>query len=326
MIRVGVAMGGPSSEHDISIMSGLNVLKALKFKKDKYDGYPIFITQGGIWLFGENGEWVSPMQAFSRIDVVFNALHGEFGEDGTIQQIFDQCGIPYTGSQALPSAIAMNKHMAQKILKGEGLISPRGVVMGPEAIDTRAVLALSSPPWIVKPRSRGSSIGVSKVSSRADLVGAFQKALKTDSHILAQEYIKGREVTCSVLEDLDGNLMALAPIEIVPPEGADFFDYTVKYNGKTNEICPAEFYGAMATMIKDTALRAHKALHLRHYSRTDMIIKSSASTRRAPELYVLEVNTLPGLTAESLLPKAARHAGYEFPDLIDHIVKLSKVV
>ena len=323
MKRVGVLLGGPSSEHEISILSGLNVARALK-DHAHYEAVPIFITQNGAWLFGENREWLLPTEAIARIDIIFNALHGEYGEDGTVQQILEYHGIPYTGSTALASAVAMNKEMAAQIFLREGLRVPKSVVLGPANMDTRSILALSSPPWIIKPRSRGSSVGVSKVATHADIPAALQKAFATDSHVIAQEYIPGREITCGVLEDFDGKkVAALAPIEIVPPEDAEFFDYQVKYNGKTQEICPAEFYGAMLAKIQETALRAHEALGLRHYSRTDMIIKSSEKTRRAPEIYVLEVNSLPGLTAESLLPRAARHAGLEFPALIEHLLQLA---
>ena len=330
MKRVGVLLGGPSSEHEISILSGLNVLRALR-DRGQYEAVPIFITQNGAWLFGDKQAWMSPTEALAHVDLIFNALHGEYGEDGTVQQILDHHKIPYTGSRALPSAVAMNKEMAADILKRAGLRVPKGVVLGPKNMDTRSILALSSPPWIIKPRSRGSSVGVSKVATHADIPAALQKAFATDSHVIAQEYIPGREITCGMLQSagwrINGKPLAvLAPIEIVPPKDAEFFDYRVKYNGKTQEICPAEFYGAMLAKIQETALRAHEALGLRHYSRTDMIIKSSKQTRRAPEIYVLEVNTLPGLTSESLLPRAARHAGLEFPDLIDHLVKLSGVV
>lgn len=324
MKRVGVLMGGPSSEHDVSLLTGMNVLRALK---GIHSAFPIFITQSGAWLFGDSREWLSPTEALARVDVVFNALHGEYGEDGTVQGILDHHRIPYTGSQALASALAMNKEMTEKILTKNGIPMPRSVVLGPTNIDTRVVLALSAPPWIVKPRSRGSSVGVSKVSTREGLLEAFRVALAYDMHMVVQEYIPGREVTCGVLENFDGKtIVALAPVEIIPPETADFFDHTVKYNGKTREICPAEFYGAMLAKIQDTALRVHAALGLRHYSRTDMIIKPAAATRGAPEIYVLEANTLPGLTSESLFPKAAKHAGLEFPDLVSHIINLTGVV
>ncbi len=319
--RVGVLMGGPSSEHNVSVMSGANVMRALA---GRFEVIPIFISASGAWLFGGSQHWMTPTEALSHIDIAFNALHGEYGEDGKVQQILDHCQIPYTGSTALASAIAMNKAQAQIILEKAGLRLPRSVVLGPGNLDTRVAMALSSPPWIVKPRSRGSSVGVSKVNTQPELANAYKKALAVDSHIIVQEFISGREVTCGVLENFNGqSVAALAPIEIIPPESSEFFDSSVKYNGATQEVCPAEFYGAMCTKIQETALRAHEALGLRHYSRTDMIIKSSSVTRRAPEIYVLEVNTLPGLTTESLYPKAARHAGLDLPELTSHLVKLA---
>jgi D-alanine-D-alanine ligase len=324
MKRIGVLLGGPSSEHDVSVLSGLNVIRALE---GTFDVVPIFITRTGEWLFGAERQWMHPAEALLRVDGVFNALHGEYGEDGHVQHILERAHIPYTGASSLASAIAMNKAMAQDILIKAGLRMPRSIVLGKDNLDTRAVLAFGAPPWIVKPRSRGSSVGVSKVQTREELPAAFAKALAVDTHLIVQEFIPGREITCGVIEGLNGKAhMALAPIEIIPPADAAFFDYQVKYNGKTQEICPAEFYGAMLKKIQDTALTAHLALGLRHYSRTDMIIKTPEHTRRAPELYVLEVNTLPGLTSESLFPRAARHAGLTFPDLINHLVKLSGVV
>ncbi|MDA1334774.1 MAG: D-alanine--D-alanine ligase [bacterium] len=320
--RVGVLMGGPSSEHDVSLMSGMNVLRALK---GRVEAYPIFITKAGSWLFGDEQRLIMPGDACHKVDVMFNALHGEYGEDGKIQRILEHNQMPFTGSGALASAMAMNKEMSQKVLEGVGIKMPKSLVLARDVAEPRLALAHSAPPWIIKPRSRGSSLGVTKASNREHLPGAFESALETDSHLIIQEFIPGREVTCGVIEGLDGRIIsALTPIEIVPPESADFFDYKVKYNGKTTEVCPAPFYGAMLAKIQETALKAHEALGLRHYSRTDMIIKPSSITRRAPELYVLEVNTLPGLTRESLFPKAAQHRGLEFPDLVMHLIRLAK--
>ena len=324
MRRIGVLLGGPSSEHDVSVLSGLNVLRALE---GIYEAVHIFITRTGEWLFGKERQWMHPAEALLRIDGAFNALHGEYGEDGHVQKILERAHIPYTGASSLASALAMNKAMAQDILVKAGLRMPKSIVLGKDDLDTRAVLAFGAPPWIIKPRSRGSSVGVSKVQMREDLPAAFAKALAVDTHLIVQEFIPGREITCGVLENFGGKAcVALAPIEIIPPVDAAFFDYQVKYNGKTQEICPVEFYGAMLKKIQETALAAHYALGLRHYSRTDMIIKTPEYTRRAPELYVLEVNTLPGLTSESLFPRAARHAGLEFPALVEHLIKLSGVV
>jgi len=326
MKRIGVLLGGPSSEHDVSVLSGLNVIRAIE-DAGIYEAVPIFITRTGEWLFGAERQWMHPAEALLRVDGAFNALHGEYGEDGHVQRVLEQAHIPYTGALGLASAVAMNKAMTHDILSRAGLRLPRSIVMSKENADVRAVLAFGAPPWIVKPRSRGSSVGVSKVQTREELPVAFEKAFAVDTHLIVQEFIPGREITCGVLEGFGGKAhTALAPIEIIPPANAAFFDYQVKYNGKTQEICPAEFYGAMLKKIQETALAAHHALGLRHYSRTDMIIKTPEHTRRAPELYVLEVNTLPGLTSESLFPRAARHAGLEFPDLVHHLVKLSGVV
>lgn len=317
-------MGGPSSEHDISLLSGMNVLRTLE--SIRFEASPIYITKTGAWLFGPDREWLHPVEALNKVDVAFNALHGEYGEDGKVQTILAHHGTPYTGSEAVPSALAMHKMKAAEILQTHGLKVPRSILFGPHNIDTRTVVSAFSPPWIVKPLSRGSSVGVSKVGTREDLVPAFRKALAFDSHFIVQEFIPGREVTCGVLEDFDGKkIAALPPIDIIPPPGADFFDYQVKYNGKTQEICPADFHEAMLAKIQETARIAHEALGLRHYSRTDMIIKTPDKTRGAPEIYVLEVNTLPGLTKESLFPKAARQAGLEFPDLMRHLIDLTSV-
>ena len=313
-------MGGPSSEHEISLISGINVLKAIR-AVNRFEGVPIFITKNGVWLVGQERHWMSPSEALTRVDLVFNALHGEYGEDGTVQNILDQHGLPYTGSEALPSALAMQKHASQKILEAGGVRMPRSLVLDSSNLDTRTVLAFSAPPWIIKPLARGSSVGVSKANTQAEIVDAFRKALQFDTRLLVQEFIPGREVTCGVLDGYG----ALAPVEIIPPEGSDFFDYTVKYNGETQEICPANFYGPMLARIRATALRVHQLLHLRHYSRTDMIVKTPDKTRGAPELYVLEANTLPGLTGESLFPKAARQAGLEFPNLISHLLDLAVI-
>lgn len=325
MQRVGVLLGGPSSEHDISLLSGMNVLRALK-EDGVYEPIPIFISKSGTWFFGEERAWVSPVEAIMRVDKIFNALHGEYGEDGHVQGILNHVGVPYTGSGTLASALAMNKMAAQKILEKVGVRMPKSMVMDASNIDTRTVLAFSAPPWIVKPLSRGSSLGVSKVLTCEELVPAFKKAFAVDNKILVQEFIPGREITSSALENFGREKIAvLPPIEIVPPKEASFFDYDVKYNGRTREICPADFHDAMLSKIKKITRLVHEALGLRHYSRTDMILKPASKTRGAPEVYVLEVNTLPGLTRESLFPKAANAVGLSFTGLVHHILGLASV-
>lgn len=316
-------MGGPSSEHDISLMTGANILKTLE-AGGRWRAVPITITKTGHWLYGEDHVWCNPGEAITKVDVICNALHGAFGEDGKVQQIFEHHAVPYNGSRIFASAAAFNKVLAKKILRTHGLLTPRGVAArryGDEPYEdvARRVLRLLPPPWIVKPVAAGSSVGVSLVNNADELARALERACAHDessigSQALVEEYKKGREITCGVLEHFYGERhFALPPIEICPPESASFFDYQVKYNGSTNEICPAEFSDAMLKKIRETAVAAHTALGCRDYSRADMILCGT-------DLYVLEVNTLPGLTRESLFPKAAAAVGLSFSDLLDHLL------
>ena len=184
-----------------------------------------------------------------------------------------------------------------------------------EALADRVLRALP-PPWVVKPAASGSSVGVSIARHFDDLPEALKKAAQEDEQkrILVEEYIKGREFTCGVLEHFRGEThYALPPIEICPPETAEFFNYQVKYDGSTREICPADIHDAMLKKIRETAIAAHTALGCRDYSRIDMILAGT-------DLYALEVNTLPGLTSESLFPKAAAAVGMQFSDLLDHLL------
>lgn len=317
-MKIGVARGGPSAEYDVSLMSGAEVLKHLP---GHYDGLDVLITKDGQWYSG--GLLREPRQIFDNVDLIFNALHGEFGEDGRVQQIFESYNIPYTGSQIIPSSLAMRKHRAREIFTRHGIKIPRALVFSqdeflPEDPEYAAqqVFEAIPPLWVVKPASRGSSVGVSICQSFSELVDGIENAFSYDNTILVEEYIKGREATCGVLENFRSeNLYAFPPVEIIPPEG-NFFDYTVKYNGATREICPANFDSAVKRELENLAKRAHQILDCRHYSRSDFIVSPRG-------VYLLETNTLPGLTAESLLPKAARVSGLEFSDFLDHVIKLA---
>lgn len=314
-------MGGPSSEHDISLMTGTNVLKTLE-ASDCWRAVPMTITKAGHWLYGNDRVWCNPGEAIAKVDVIVNALHGTFGEDGKVQQIFEHCQIPYTGSGIFASAVAMNKIMGRKLMCTAGVKMPKAMALRHydaetsfEALADRVLRALP-PPWVVKPAASGSSVGVSIARHVNDLPEALKKAAQEDgeSRILVEEYIKGREFTCGVLERFNGaEHFALPPIEICPPENAQFFNYQVKYDGSTREICPADIHDAMLKKIRETAIAAHTALGCRDYSRVDMILAGT-------NLYVLEVNTLPGLTRESLFPKAAAAVGLSFSGLLDHLL------
>ncbi len=327
-IRVAVLRGGPSSEYEISLLTGENVLKRLP--QDKYETHDILLTRDGLWH--ENGIPKSPEKIFRNIDVAFNALHGEYGEDGRVQQVLEAHQIPYTGSGILASAAAMKKVLAREMFAAHlaslapeereksGLKIPRGISISKDGdIEAKAqeIFRNLNPFWVIKPASRGSSVGVTIARSYPEIVEGLHEAFKYDNKVLAEEHIAGREATCGVLENFRGEEhYALPVVEIVPPQGK-FFDYEVKYNGETREICPGRFDCETSQKIKEAAVLAHRVLGCRHYSRSDFIV----SPKRG--VFILETNTLPGLTSESLLPKAAEAVGLSFPRLLDHLVSLA---
>jgi len=315
-IRVGVLRGGPSTEHDVSLKTGENVLNFLP--KDKYEGVDIVLQKDGQCLFDNSPQPFQKANYFA--DVIFNALHGYFGEDGKVQQILNTLNLPYTGSGALSSSIAMNKVLSRDIFEKSGLKIPRAIVVKEdEPLDEAAgkIFRTMNPFWVAKPASGGSSIGVAIARNFPELVQALENAFRLDRTVIVEEYIKGREVTCGILENFRSEEhYALPVIEIVPPPARNFFDYECKYDGSTREICPASLDFQLKKEIEDIARMAHKALGCASYSRADMIVSPRG-------IYLLEINTLPGLTSESLVPKAAKAIGCEFPQLLEHIIDLA---
>ncbi len=318
--------GGPSSEYEVSLRSGAQVLKHLP---ENYKGFDILLDKNGDWHL--NGFPQKPAKIFQAVDVIFNALHGEFGEDGRVQQFFEAFNMPYTGSSVIPSALAMKKHLARKLFARYGIKTPAGFVFSQDSEEflrdepeyfAEQVFKAMPPLWVVKPASCGSSVGVSICGSFEELARAIEKAFSYGDTIIVEEYIKGREATCGVLENFrDKAEYVLPPVEIVPPQGR-FFDYEVKYDGSTREICPADFDLETKRQLEETASKAHQILGCRHYSRSDFIV-SSACAGRPRGIYLLEVNTLPGLTAGSLYPKAAVAAGLSYSEFLDHILQLA---
>ncbi len=308
-IRVGVLRGGPSAEHEISLLTGANVLKNIP--SDKYEAIDI--------LIGKDGQWPEfPCLPAGRpaVDVFFNALHGEYGEDGQVQAILEKKHLPYTGSGAAASALAMNKWASREIFQAAGLKTPPAI-----KIEKAVIGSVAEPkfdfPWIVKPVNRGSSVGVSLVKNLEEFLPALNAAFRYDQSVILEKFIKGREATAGILENFNGEkYFSLPVVEIVPPAQKSFFDYQCKYDGTTQEICPAKFSEEISRAIGETARRAHQALGCRDYSRTDMIVAEDG-------IYVLEVNTLPGLTKESLFPKAAAAAGCSFDQILEHLIILA---
>ena len=315
-ITVGVLRGGPSSEYDVSLKTGENVLRHLP--KDKYRTLDLFMSKKGEWHM--DGLPSSPDQIMRVVDVVFNAMHGEFGEDGKVQRIFEMYGVPFTGSASWPSFVAMNKAMARDTFQDAGIkVAPGVVVRAGEDLDlaVHKVIRRAAPPWIIKPAKLGSSVGIYLASHPNELKESIARCLSHDSSVLVERHIKGREATCAVMEDFRNvKHYALPVVEIVSPPGKKFFDFESKYDGRTQEICPGRFSAQEKLAIQEAAIKAHQALRCSHYSRSDFIVARDG-------IYILETNTQPGLTSESLLPKAAAAVGLEFPHLLDHIVQLA---
>ncbi len=320
-IRVGILRGGPSSEYEVSLNTGATVLKSLS--PDKYHAHDIFIDRAGVWHI--HGTPSQPHEVLQRIDVVFNALHGEYGEDGRVQQVLEQHGVPFTGSSSVASALGMNKGMAKDIFTTNGIKTPYYQIFEkPEDSEvdiegTALTIFRTFPmPAVIKPLSAGSSVGVTIARNYESLVEGLERAFSVGDSILVEEFIQGVEATCAVIEGYrDTELYALPPIEIRPHAGQSFFDYSAKYHGKSDEIVPGNFSYKEKEMIEHLAREAHKVLGLEHYSRSDFIVHP----RRG--IYILEVNSQPGLTEESLLPKALRAMGSNLSHFVDHVVELA---
>ncbi len=305
-------MGGPSAEYAISLRTGKMILQNLD--RARYRARSIVVSKKGLWPI-----------PFSRLkkefDLVFIAMHGEYGEDGTVQALLEKYHIPFTGSGSRASRLGMNKIASGKLFERSKLHVPQPA---------------TALPLVVKPADRGSSVGVSIVKKISELTPAITKALQSSSSILLQQYIRGREFTCGVLEWkivgtrnqaretsclCRGNLLALPPTEIIP-KGATFFDFNAKYTaGASKEVTPPRMRAKTINAIQRIALTAHQAIGARGFSRTDMILDKQG------RLWVLEINTIPGMTATSLLPQGAKAAGIEFAKLLDVIIDtaLSKI-
>ncbi len=302
--RLALIAGGTSDERDVSLRGAAGVEKALDPEKYEVVRYDPATDLGRIAADAEN------------IDVAFLLLHGVNGEDGTIQGYLDLLSIPYQGAGVLGSALAMDKNLAKTMYKLNGLpVAPWVMVEPGDLKDTGRILTEVGLPCVVKPVRQGSSIGMSIVRTGEQLPAALRLALKHDNEVMVEAYIKGRELTVGVLGNQE--LMALPLIEIIPNAQYEFFDYEAKYQpGASKEICPAPVDDQVREKAQQYALIAHRCLQLRGYSRTDMIL-------RGEELYLLETNTIPGMTPTSLLPQAAAEAGIGFAQLLDRLIELA---
>lgn len=295
--HVAVLMGGWSSEREVSLSSGTNCAHALEAQ-----GYRVTRIDVRRNLL----ELVAALTPHP--DVVFNALHGRYGEDGTIQGVLDIMGIPYTHSGVLASALAMNKPQSKCLLAAAGLPCPDGRTIDIDTLKTGHPLP---PPYVVKPINEGSSVGVTIV--RPGDNGPDMSGWAFGDEVLVETYIPGREITVAVMDD-----RALGVTELRPHSG--FYDYTAKYtDGKTTHLCPAPIPDDVAQTAMDHAVIAHRALGCRGVSRSDFRYDDSQSGTRG--LFILEVNTQPGMTPLSLVPEQAAHAGIGFGELVAWMVE-----
>ena len=303
-IKLALLSGGISSEREVSLNSGKQVFDALD--KDKYD----------ITSYDPKTDLEQLVIDAKKIDAALIILHGPFGEDGTMQGLLDLLDIPYQGAGVLGSSVAMNKLTAKKLYENAKIPTPAYLAFSlNDKINTDKVVDILDLPVVVKPANAGSSVGMTIVKDKKNLEDAYKSAFEHDDTIIIEKYIKGVELTCGILGN--DELEALPVIEIIPGEGHEFFDYKAKYvAGETTEICPARIDDDITKKVQQLARKAHNALFLKGYSRTDFILNSD-------ELQVLETNTIPGMTATSLYPQSAKVAGYSFTKLLDKLITLS---
>lgn len=290
--RVGVLMGGPSSEREVSLESGRNVLQALQDR-----------GHDAVGLEWQAREELGRLLVDAGVTAVWNALHGTYGEDGCVQGVCEILGLPYTGSGVLASALAMDKVASKRLFEVAGLVVPRWAVVADLATPWSFGL-----PCVVKPSCEGSSVGVAIVRDAAALPAALAAAAQGRGVVLCEEYIKGREVSVGILDD-----RPLGTVEIRPQ--VEFYDYEAKYQrDDTQYLCPAPLPAAVTERLLDAGLAAHRALGCRGYSRVDFLVDAAA------DAYLLEVNTLPGMTSHSLIPKMAAQVGIDYATLCERIL------
>lgn len=316
LLTVGVLRGGPSSEYDISLKTGGEVLKHLP---EKYQARDIFISKDAVWHI--HGAPRTPSQALRNVDVVWNALHGEFGEDGKVQMILNERGIPYTGSAVLPSVFGMNKALSKKIFVEHGIKTPLHIIVrktdDPEKVREHLFWHFHLP-LIVKPVGAGSSLGITVIEDYRALFNALSSAFLYSNTALIEEFIKGREATCGVIDDFRGeHHYTLLPVEIYRPNNMTFFDYSAKCSDTYSHTCPGNFTDEEKSEIQRIARLAHEHLGARHYSRSDMIVHPHRG------IYLLEINTLPGLSEYSLFPRSLEAVGCTLSNFIDHVITLA---
>ncbi len=329
-LKVGVIFGGKSAEHEVSLVSASFIVDSMD--KNKYEVYLFGITQQGKWIAGDNslerlkegeisGVSDFPPSSLLDMDVVFPVLHGPFGEDGTIQGMFEMLGIAYVGASVLGCSLAMDKAAAKSIFLQHNLPVARHLCFSWKELEKDSERIIDQIekylgyPCFVKPSALGSSIGITKAKERSGLSEALRLALKFDRKILAEEAIDAREIECSVLGNEEP--FASIPGEVIP--GGEFYDYFDKYvDGKSELEIPAKLSPAKQEEVKEIAIKAYKAIDCAGLARVDFLLDKNTE-----KLYLSEINTMPGFTAISMYPKLIEYSGIKAPELIDRLIELA---
>ncbi|MBU0545667.1 D-alanine--D-alanine ligase [Patescibacteria group bacterium] len=328
-MKIGVLVGGPSSERAVSLITGKAIFDNLNRKKylpsliemGKDSSFNLIIKKGKKKLDFLNKDR-------KRFDLIFIALHGTPGEDGTVQGMLEMLGIPYTGSETMSSAISMNKVFSAQIYHANDLPSPVFVNFkknGWKEYKDKILQDVSEKvgyPAVIKPVDQGSAVGVSIVRNEEELVKFVDKTIKKFTWLMIQEFINGQEATCGIIEK-ESQILPFPPTRIVANLG-EFYDYKSKYSkGGSTHICPADFSEEINTKIQNLAISAHRVLGCRGMSRTDIFVSNKKDAQGAKKLYIIETNTIPGMTPTSLFPEAAGKIGIDFGEMLDLIIEAS---
>ncbi len=321
MKNVAIVMGGYSSEYKISLTSGNVVFNNLN--RTNYNPYRIHIFKEK-WVYVDENDTEFPIDKNdfsvivngSKINfyVVFNAIHGTPGEDGLLQAYFELLNIPQTSCDYYQAALTFNKRDMLSVLKPYGIKTAESFYLNlGDEINLDTILAKVGLPCFVKPNKSGSSFGISKVKTAAEFLPAIENAYKEDDEIIIESFLDGTEVSVGVI-NYKGTVTVLPITEIVSEN--DFFDYEAKYLGKSKEITPARISDELKVKIEAVAKKAYEVLKMKGFSRSEFIIVNN-------EPYMLEMNTIPGLTTESILPQQAREAGISLPELFENAIELA---
>ncbi len=345
-IRVGIIFGGKSAEHEVSLQSAKNIIEALD--KEKYEPVLIGVDKSGKWLLADNSEFllnsgdpkliklsgeknqsiaivpqsggkISNLDTSYQeksIDVVFPILHGPFGEDGTVQGLLKLANIPFVGASVLGSAVGMDKDVMKRLLRDAGIPTPKFIAAKENEVPGyNKLIEILGSPFFIKPANLGSSVGVDKIKDETSFDKAIKEAFKYDRKIIVEEYIEGREIECSVLGN--DNPIASIPGEIIPSH--EFYSYEAKYldeNGAKIEI-PAKMDEDTAKNIQELAVKTFKILCCEGMGRVDFFLKKNG------EIFVNEINTIPGFTSISMYPKLWEASGISYAELIDKLIQLA---